>query len=963
MGTLTPLEAVILSQSLATHGTDPAALNRISASLREHPLLREQENFDPNKLGPMALQAASRALLGEQTEPPRANGTSEMNGISNVDGATDVESRKRKLSESAQQLEHSDHRPSKTPRLGEASERIYLEYKERMVREIRQDEDNIRRLQQEIGEIEEGRWDQRLLAEAAASEAEAKKLSAQLPTITTDNGAIAHTSQRVEATSAITPVDLSPPAKLEVARAPQLVSTPTQQVMQPAVAESPPAQESVSAQPEAIAQPAPLPIADQVTSTTMAIAMPATEPADTEESRNSLITDAHHRIATPPPIKGTRAAQQKVEVPSPRTPTEPPYSPLSEVGSLPSPNLAKERTDSMSSEKSVQKQQQQQRSPIRASVQPPSQQKPDQIEAKTEVLTRPVSEIQDSGGVHSRTRSHSRLSLETTMSINAEAKVKEEEPPTPATVTGPSDQRDVGVTTRGQARRSLDTEVSIPSSTTTTARGKRYRPKRDSTEPEPEPEPSATPDIPGPSARAHLAASSTAHPKMVMTTRNFPRTTGHLLHDISNHRFASMFARPVKEKDAPGYQSTIYRPQDLKSIKSAIVHGSKAVAAILGSSSGGGGSANMNTNSAAAPPPSTSTAISETPSARGTPTPAPAAVPAAAVASGSAAPTPASSSSRFPATTINSNTTNTTPSNTNNNNKNNIIWLQATPDIVPPKGIVNSAQLEKELMRMFANAVMFNPDPKGGFGDMFSSRKSSRSRVQRGGGAGTIGMGPKTGDGKRKYINGPWFAEQDIDIEADDEEDIDDVEEGIAPGPYLEYDDEKGDDYYNADDEGEDGDAEDDKEEGGGGGGGGGTGAAGGYEYVEGGVVRDTRDMFETVEKMIGNWRKAERATVVVPVVPSSSNENENENENSFFGGNGNGNSNGIGNGNGNMVVEESSVQTRGSVVPTETEGDGDGEESEVEYVSADDGDQLIDEKGDEEDDDGERATKRRRRE
>jgi len=35
--------------------------------------------------------------------------------------------------------------------------------------------------------------------------------------------------------------------------------------------------------------------------------------------------------------------------------------------------------------------------------------------------------------------------------------------------------------------------------------------------------------------------------------------------------------------------------------------------------------------------------------------------------------------------------------------------LPWSKDLVPPKAIVNSAQLEKELMRMFANAVMFNP--------------------------------------------------------------------------------------------------------------------------------------------------------------------------------------------------------------------------------------------------------------
>lgn len=40
------------------------------------------------------------------------------------------------------------------------------------------------------------------------------------------------------------------------------------------------------------------------------------------------------------------------------------------------------------------------------------------------------------------------------------------------------------------------------------------------------------------------------------------------------------------------------------------------------------------------------------------------------------------------------------------------IWVPKSDDFLPPKGIVNSAQLEKEIMRVFANAVMFNPDPQ-----------------------------------------------------------------------------------------------------------------------------------------------------------------------------------------------------------------------------------------------------------
>jgi hypothetical protein len=41
------------------------------------------------------------------------------------------------------------------------------------------------------------------------------------------------------------------------------------------------------------------------------------------------------------------------------------------------------------------------------------------------------------------------------------------------------------------------------------------------------------------------------------------------------------------------------------------------------------------------------------------------------------------------------------------------IVLPLSADVVPPKAIVNSGQLEKELMRMFVNAVMFNAGEEG----------------------------------------------------------------------------------------------------------------------------------------------------------------------------------------------------------------------------------------------------------
>lgn len=58
------------------------------------------------------------------------------------------------------------------------------------------------------------------------------------------------------------------------------------------------------------------------------------------------------------------------------------------------------------------------------------------------------------------------------------------------------------------------------------------------------------------------------------------------------------------------------------------------------------------------------------------------------------------------------------------------IELPVSSDVVPPKAIVNPAQLEKELMRMFVNAMMFNPGEEGVVTDareMFESVQRSVS--------------------------------------------------------------------------------------------------------------------------------------------------------------------------------------------------------------------------------------------
>lgn len=158
--------------------------------------------------------------------------------------------------------------------------------------------------------------------------------------------------------------------------------------------------------------------------------------------------------------------------------------------------------------------------------------------------------------------------------------------------------------------------------------------------------------------------------KYVLCARGFHRTAAPIMNDVTTHKLASIFAKPLGERDAPGYHDLIYRPQDLKSIKSAVHQGSKAVAA--------------------------ATEAVSTPAGDGE------------------SPVPAAG----------------TPS------KNNMLMLQKTGDLIPPKGIVNSAQLEKELIRMFANAIMFNPVPARGFGPAFPmmNERGSRESTQSGDG-------------------------------------------------------------------------------------------------------------------------------------------------------------------------------------------------------------------------------------
>lgn len=279
------------------------------------------------------------------------------------------------------------------------------------------------------------------------------------------------------------------------------------------------------------------------------------------------------------------------------------------------------------------------------------------------------------GSVQTRTRSQSLVSHADDTSVDntrGSRKVKAEPPATPAGTIEDNTPTPGGEPSRTSGRTRRDTIRSLETPQVT--KRKRANTIED------------TPEVSIPTANAR--------PNRVLASRNFPRTSAPIMNDITTHKLASMFAKPLTEREAPGYKNMIYKPQDLKSIKSAINAGSRAIAALDDAGSPALGS------------------------------------------KGSAT-----------------------------------LWMDKTPDIVPPKGIVNSAQLEKEVCRIFANAVMFNPDPKHGLGPAFRTRSKRLAK------------------GEQLHDN------EDDAVEEDD----------------------------------------------------------------GGGVVRDTREMFEAVEKSVGNWRAAER--------------------------------------------------------------------------------------------------------
>ncbi|KIX96191.1 uncharacterized protein Z520_07969 [Fonsecaea multimorphosa CBS 102226] len=184
-------------------------------------------------------------------------------------------------------------------------------------------------------------------------------------------------------------------------------------------------------------------------------------------------------------------------------------------------------------------------------------------------------------------------------------------------------------------------------------------------------------------------STSLSHdPSLVCVSRRFAKTAQLLLNDLVSHKLASIFAKPLSERDAPGYKDLVSKPQDLKSIKAAITKGGRAALAAI-------------------------EALEERAESK--------------TAAGNHGEGEQFSTPNATALSTTATTTALDGNSTGGERAlgNGVYIVRATEDLVPPKGIVNSAQLELELVRMFANAVMFNPLPSSerGFGRSLRLRR------------------------------------------------------------------------------------------------------------------------------------------------------------------------------------------------------------------------------------------------
>ena len=170
-------------------------------------------------------------------------------------------------------------------------------------------------------------------------------------------------------------------------------------------------------------------------------------------------------------------------------------------------------------------------------------------------------------------------------------------------------------------------------------------------------------------------------PSLVVISKTFYKTVLLLLNEINAHKLAGIFAKALSERDAPGYKDHVHKPQDLKSIRAAVSRGAKST--LIAIEAFEERASNATDGRDAAP------------------------------------------QEKTPVQDSGEHTRSIDPFAGERALGNGVYLVKPSEDLLAPKGIVNSAQLEVELVRVFANAVMFNPLPSSerGFGGSLRLRR------------------------------------------------------------------------------------------------------------------------------------------------------------------------------------------------------------------------------------------------
>lgn len=177
----TPLEKLLFFQALRSEGVNThAVFNRISDQLKSIPLVKDDASFDSGRLSPDALRELYLWLLKEEVKADlqqRREG-SEDGGKQN--GDTTPGSRKRKLpSPKLATVHEASQHAHLIPQL---VMRLYACYRELAVREIKESEKRYDNATREIGEIEAGKWDERLQRQRTASATQSPRPSSKAHT-------------------------------------------------------------------------------------------------------------------------------------------------------------------------------------------------------------------------------------------------------------------------------------------------------------------------------------------------------------------------------------------------------------------------------------------------------------------------------------------------------------------------------------------------------------------------------------------------------------------------------------------------------------------------------------------------------------------------------------------------------------------------------------------------------------